>query len=170
MTNKQINIPASVVVIPSVMHGIADKKVSFLFSAQQVEEIVDSSNVWSIPFSPEYVEGITGWRNEVLPVISLEKRLGFNSVITEYGGHLLVVRAVNRENDEAKWIRGLIRVGSGIRNVTLPIEASPITTNGWLPRHDPVRGVYEWQDGYLVVTDLDMILIGQLRRSGNDLI
>jgi purine-binding chemotaxis protein CheW len=41
-----------------------------------VEGIVKMQSITRVPHSPEYVEGITNLRGEVLPVIDLEKRFG----------------------------------------------------------------------------------------------
>ena len=166
MDIKTISKPSWVVIFPAVTPKLGDRNISFLLSAQQVEEIVDVMEVWSIPFAPSYVEGIADWRNDVLPVLSIEKCLGFEVSDYGYGAHLLVVRSSNSNISDPKSIRGLVRIGSGIRNVALPIESSPVNFNGWIPNHRLVRGIYEWQDGYLVVADLTKILNG-LVKSGD---
>lgn len=160
MNEKTNTTPSWVVIFPSAVSKVADKNVSFLLSANQVEEIVDVKYVWPIPFAPRYVEGIATRRQDVLPVLSLEKCLGFEVPADRYGDHLLVVRSGNYDTLGPKSICGLVRIGSGIRNVALPIETSPVNINGWIPNHHLVRGVYEWQDGYLVVADISMILNG----------
>ena len=162
MKNTAVKNSSSVIVFPSALESVANKEVSFLLSAQQIEEITDIKDIWPIPFSPTYVEGISQWRSSVLPVFSIERCLGFELSENKFSGHALVVLSPAQDMSNTKFIRGMVRIVTGIRNLTLPIEASPVSINGWIPKTKFVRGVYEWHEGYIVVVDLTKILNGQI--------
>jgi len=42
---------------------------------------------------------------------------------------------------------------------TLPIECKPVS-GGWIRERNLVRGIYEWEKGFLVVTHTEKILLG----------
>jgi hypothetical protein len=44
--------------------------------------------------------------------------------------------------------------------LTLPIECSPVS-DGWIPENFFSRGVYEWEDGFLVVAHMKNIIDGR---------
>jgi hypothetical protein len=43
--------------------------------------------------------------------------------------------------------------------ITLPIACTPVSV-GWIPARNLVRGIYEWEKGFLVVTHTEKILFG----------
>ncbi|MDM8523354.1 chemotaxis protein CheW [Desulfococcaceae bacterium HSG8] len=170
-----------VVVFPAMSPAeISDGQIYFLFSIRQVEEIINEVSVQSVPFSPSYIEGVTLWRNHVVPVISLEELLGMETMPDKSGFRLLSTRLitvrilppfspvenpplpVSAENPQhlsyaekrKKEGRIMLRVAPTIRMVSLPIPCTPVSSVGWIPKRDLVRGVYEWEEGYLVVVHM----------------
>jgi purine-binding chemotaxis protein CheW len=59
---------------------IADEE--YAFDIDEVQEIIAYEETTPIPEAPEFIEGILNLRGSVIPIISLPKRLGFESKIT----------------------------------------------------------------------------------------
>jgi chemotaxis signal transduction protein len=152
--------PGRVLIFPAQVPRVSDREVSFLFSLRQMEDILMDAAVRPVPFSPPYVEGIAQWRNRVLPVVSLEKCLGMASLAARQHQRLMVVRAPNNDSAQAGANRIMLRVVPPIRMLTLPIDCSP-ASDAWISQPNLTRGVYEWQNGFLVVAHLEHIIQGK---------
>jgi len=50
--------------------------VNYGVPVEQVREVRDMQSVTSVPGAPEYVEGVTNLRGQIITVINLRKRLG----------------------------------------------------------------------------------------------
>ena len=59
---------------------IADEE--YAFDINEVQEIIAYEETIPVPESPEFVEGIINLRGAIIPIVSLPKRLGFESEIT----------------------------------------------------------------------------------------
>lgn len=158
--NTSINDRRVLIFPSSVTFGSSGGRVFFLFSLTQIEDILKEITVVDVPFSPSYVEGIARWRNQVVPVLSLEGSLGLSSNGTSGSGERLVM-VRSSVSFEGRRRRSLLRVMSAIRILTLPIACAPLSSVGWIPNSYLVRGVYKWEEGYLVVVHLENILSGR---------
>ncbi len=56
-------------------------------------------------------------------------------------------------------VRSIVKAYHSIHLATLPIKCAPVTAP-WIPHWEFVRGVYEWDQGFLVVADINTILNG----------
>ncbi|MBT8357790.1 MAG: chemotaxis protein CheW [Deltaproteobacteria bacterium] len=148
-----------VLIFPAQTPKILDKPVYFLFSLVQMEDVIMDAAVHSVPFSPPYIEGVAEWRDHVVPVLSLEGCLGLKPKKSQKARRLMVVRAAKKEITKVENHRSMLRVVPPIRMATLPIECTPVS-DGWIPQRNLVRGIYEWEKGFLVVTHTEKILSG----------
>jgi len=139
---------------------VSNRQIYFLFSQHQLEDILMDTSVRSVPFSPTYIEGVAEWCNQILPVISLEACLGMESLNSQKVQRLMVVRALKNEAAPMGIYRIMLRIVPPIRMLTLPIECSPVS-DGWIPENFFSRGVYEWEDGFLVVAHMKNIIAGR---------
>ncbi len=136
---------------------VLNKPIYFLFSQRQMDDILMDASVRSVPFSPAYVDGVAEWRNQMLPVISLEACLGMDSLNSTKVPRLMVVRALKSETAPAGVHRIMFRIVPPVRMLTLPIECSPVSAE-WIPKTFFTRGVFEWNGGFLVVAHMRNIL------------
>lgn len=60
---------------------IADEE--YAFDIEEVQEIIRYSETTPVPEAPEFVEGILNLRGSIIPIVSLPKRLGFDSQIDD---------------------------------------------------------------------------------------
>ena len=116
--------------------------------------------VRSVPFSPPYIEGVAEWREQILPVISLEACLGMEHLDSAKIQRLMVVRAIKNLADPMGIYRVILRVVPPIRMMTLPIECAPVSDE-WIPDNFYAKCVYEWEDGFLVVANMNNIFYGR---------
>ncbi len=147
------------VVFPALAPPLkSGRQINFLFSVTQVEDVIKDVDIRSVPFSPPWVDGITRWRGQVVPVISLEKCLGLKVVNPELAERKLMIRAPGNGTGMAEK-RGIIKTVATIRMMAPP-DAIPVTQTDWLPGKHLLRGIYEWNLTYLLVVDLERILTG----------
>jgi len=149
-----------VLIFSALTPRVSNRQIYFLFSQHQMEDILMDTSVQSVPLSPSYVEGVAEWRNQVLPVISLEACLGMESLNSQKVQRLMVVRALKDEAAPMGIYRIMLRIVPPIRMLTLPIECTPVSA-GWIPENFFTKGVYEWEDGFFVVAHMKNILDGR---------
>ncbi len=148
-----------VLIFPAQTPKVLDRQVYFLFSLVQMEDVIMDAAVHPVPFSPPYIEGVAKWRDHVVPVLSLEECLGLKPEKSQKFKRLMIVRVANKEITKMENHRSMLRVVPPIRMVTLPIACRPVSV-GWIPERNLVRGIYEWEKGFLVVTHTEKILLG----------
>ncbi len=149
-----------VLIFSALTPRVSNRQIYFLFSQYQMEDILMDTSVRSVPLSPSYIEGVAEWRNQVLPVISLEACLGMESLNSQKVQRLMVVRALKDEAAPMGIYRIMLRIVPPIRMLTLPIECTPVS-DGWIPENFFTKGVYEWEDGFFVVAHMKNILDGR---------
>ena len=149
-----------VLIFSALTPRVLNRQIYFLFSQHQMEDILMDTSVQSVPLSPSYIEGVAEWRNQVLPVISIEACLGMESLNSSKIQRLMVVRALKDEAAPMGIYRIMLRIVPPIRMLTLPIECSPVSDE-WIPEQFFTKGVYEWEDGFLVVAHMKNILDGR---------
>ena len=159
-TNQIATSEKRVLILSAQTPRVSNRQIYFLFSQHQMEDILMDTAVQSVPLSESYIEGVAEWRNQVLPVISLEACLGMEFLNSPKTQRLMVVRAFKNEAAPMGIYRIMLRVVPPIRMLTLPIECSPVSDE-WIPEKIFARGVYEWEDGFLVVAHMKNILDGR---------
>lgn len=144
-----------IIIFPALTQTVFGKKIFFVFSVRQVEDIIREIPVSPVPFSPSYLKGIVRWRDCILPVISIEECLGFEVSGVEAANRLITVRG-----GDGKKERAMIKTGPGLRMLSLPIPCTPASSSEWIPEKHLVSGLYEWEEGFLLCVRIDDILSG----------
>jgi len=157
-----------VLIFPAMTPYVRNNQVHFLFSIRQVEDIIQEINTCPVPFAPSYTEGLGWWRKQAIPVISLEACLGLEKKTARKNPRLMIIRSAAQHKigpgpgqpDGGKGVmRSIIKAYRGIHLATLPIKCAPVEAP-WIPHREFVRGVYEWDQGFLIVADINTILNG----------
>ena len=159
-TNQIETSEQRVLIFAAQTPRVWNRQIYFLFSQHQMEDILMDTSVRPVPFSPSYIEGLAEWRNQFLPVISLEACLGMHSLKSSKIQRLMVIRALKNEAAPMDIYRVMLRIVPPIRMLTLPIECSPVSDE-WIPENFYSKGVYEWGDGILVVAHMKNIVSGR---------
>jgi purine-binding chemotaxis protein CheW len=77
----------------------------FAFSIKNIKEIITKPKINKAPNLPDYYLGMTKLRNDILPVISLRKRLGYNLLEQENEEMISMLR--KREQEHIDWLNEL---------------------------------------------------------------
>jgi chemotaxis signal transduction protein len=131
-----------------------------LFSLRQVLDILKEQVVFSLPFAPAHVEGITDWRNQVLPVISLEACFGLAAAPRHTGDRWIVLRTAAGPDNREEMRSLVIRSGPSMQMVSLPLQTQPAGDAETISQHPAARAVFLWEGGVLVAAHIDRIAAG----------
>ncbi|MEZ4527267.1 MAG: chemotaxis protein CheW [Desulfobacterales bacterium] len=142
-----------VLLIPARVSEISGQPVSFLFTLGQIEDIVREMPVWTVPFAPSFVKGLTLWRNQPVPVICLEECLGMPGVPASDFGRMVVVRTRQQ--------RGILYADTDMRLIHVPEFYAPAEEIPWISGKHLVHGVYACAHGFLVAVRMEAVLSGQ---------
>ncbi|MBW1643202.1 MAG: chemotaxis protein CheW [Deltaproteobacteria bacterium] len=137
------------------------KQIYFLFSLYQVEDIQRELSVYDVPFSAPFIEGITVWRDLTIPVISLERYLGLPLAEAGQSQRFIVIRSALGTQEDVGEMRIAIRTERETKMISIPDSNELVTSNGWM-NHELVKGVFEWDKGYIVVPETDKLFQGEI--------
>lgn len=140
---------------------VEDRQVYFLFSIRQMEDILMGTLITPVPFSQPYLKGIAQWHDNVVPVISLEECLGLETSNNRKDSRLMVVQVPTKDTGQLSCYRIMLKVVPPIRMLALPIDCNPVSDE-WIPGRHLLRGVYEWENKFLVVAHMGKILDGAI--------
>ncbi len=151
---------SKVIIFPARMRKTNAGRVLFLLSVRQVVDVLKTSAVCPVPFAPAFLEGVTLWQEQVVPVISLETCLGYTPMEMNGGTRVLIVKAPAGHQSNSPMLLGAIRVAPAMRMQPTPNLHEPVAQSLWPQQSQYVRGVYAWKRGIIAVADMNRILNG----------
>jgi chemotaxis signal transduction protein len=113
-------------------------------SFSQVLEVVEPTDLLSIPFAPPFVKGLTLWRDQVTPIIDLAQRLKLPPMNAEK-----VRWAIARATPGGDPVGFPIRPGIEVLRLPTPHRPSSLAFDGNL-----ILGAFQLEDRTLLVPDL----------------
>jgi len=152
--NPEEAVDHKVLICPAMTSQVDGKHIYFLFSLYQVEDIQRELTVYDVPFSAPFIEGITVWRDLTIPVISMERYIGLPLTESGQGQRFIVIRTAPGTQEGESEMRIAIRTERETKMISIPDSNGLVTPNGWM-NHDLVKGVFEWDKGYIVVPETD---------------
>ncbi len=134
------------------------RELFFLFTTGQVEEVLSDIVVRPLPFAPAFLHGVSYWRERLLPVIDLEKRLAIKTGESAGASRFVVVRA---GADGGGVFRCVLKLSDEIHS--MDISAAEFVAENEQTGAEPLllRGAYRWNDKTYIVPDLVSILQNQ---------
>ena len=150
-----------VVIYPAMTSSVEGKRIYFLFSLYQVVDIQAKLKVTGVPFSVPFVEGMTVWRNSVIPVISLERYMGMKTQGSGRGRRFLIIRSTRRVNDGSVEMLSAIKTEREIKMMPIPDSSELVKPNGWV-NPELVKGIFEWDEGFIVVPETGKMIQGDI--------
>jgi chemotaxis signal transduction protein len=163
--NPEKIVEHKVLICPAMTSHVDGKQIYFLFSLYQVEDIQRELSVHDVPFSEPFIEGITVWRDMTIPVISLERYIGLPLEESKEGQRFIVVRITQGEKNNTEEMRVAIRTERETKMISIPDSNELATSNGWM-NHEHVKGVFDWERGYIVVPETDKLFQGETSYTG----
>ena len=149
---------AKVVMVQVAGKKIMDRDPYFLFSTNQVEEVLSEIYKRPLPFSPEYLLGVCLWQQRLLPIIDLGRRCGFFADNESGNSRYLVVRAVVPMEIGDNLQRCIMKVSSRIITAEIPDVCSPVALETAGVELSNIRGLFECDEKLMMVPDLTSIL------------
>jgi len=122
-------------------------KVFYGVNVHQVREVKNFEGVTPVPYAPNYVNGVTNLRGEVIPVIDLRKRFGImDQKDNDSNGIMIIVQDKHPIG---------VMVDSVMEVLTLPksdIESNPDTLI--VDKSEAVLGVAKHEKDLIILLDL----------------
>ena len=123
----------------------------FGVDALHVQEILTYQEITSVPLAPEYVKGLINLRGQIVTVIDLRRRLGFEQLEDESTGMNLIVNS-----NEGLMSLLVDQIGNVLDVHHDHLKPPPGTIRGIAVHY--IEAVCQLQDDLLIVLDLDSIL------------
>ena len=159
LQNQISSTEPRVLIFPAQTPQLSGRPVHFLFSLKQADDILTDASVMPVPLAPPHIEGIAQWREQILPVVSLELCLGLEFSDAFNTRRLAVVRTPQKNKNQMTCCRIMVRMAAPIQMLPLPTDCSPVS-NQWPATRQFIRGVYEWKNGWLIVVQMENVLWG----------
>jgi chemotaxis signal transduction protein len=152
--NTKIEIPLNTDKIVSVRvrrKNDEGNELYFLFTTPQIEEVLTDITVTPVPFSPSFLTGLYNWRGKIVPVISLEKRLGFSDTDESSNRFLVIRTGTSTDSTNGEILRCVLRISDKIHTKDTPTFCTTISANRLGVDPPLLRGAYQGeQDSYLI--------------------
>lgn len=138
--------------------GVMNQYVVFVLDGQefgveikQSREIINSTELTSIPNAPDFVEGVTNLRGEIVPIIDLGERLNLSKTEHSKENKIIIVEIdgtmAGMEVDD---VEGIIRLNRE------NIGKAPKITQGLNKEY--ISGVGKLDEKLLILLNLDRVL------------
>ncbi len=158
-SKKHRDKTSQAVVVETEEAKVEDNPLLFLFTVSQVEEILPEFPIRSVPFAPDFLDGICSWRGLVLPVVDLDKRFGFEQTVSPESQRYMVVRSGGLDQDGGvDLVRCVFRVSDTIKIIEVTEKSSIVSPQRIGVEPSLVMGAYQLEESYYVVPDLVSIL------------
>ena len=129
---------------------------TYALHLEAVDRVLRMVEVTPLPGAPDVVEGVINIQGEVVPVVSIRRRLGLAERAVAAADSLIVARARNR--------RLAIIAESVLGVVERPADA--VVSTGDLARGiEHIEGVLKTSDGLVLIHDLDRFFSPQEEQS-----
>lgn len=150
---------AQVLLLPARTPDIQGGSLYYLFSVRQVAEILLNTTIQRVPFAPPFVQGVAGWCGRTLPVLSLERCLGLETLTDRMPLRDVVVRSVTQNNGgQLGEHYAICRVGAAIRHLELPLDCEPGKVPDRITDASCLTAVYHMPGSVLLVVNLEKII------------
>jgi purine-binding chemotaxis protein CheW len=123
----------------------------FGVDALRVQEIMTYQEITDVPLAPDYVRGLINLRGQIVTVIDLRRRLGFEKLENETTGMNLIVNS-----DEGLMSLLVDKIGNVLDVHADHLKPPPGTIRGIAVQY--IQAVYQLEDELLIVLDLESIL------------
>ena len=123
----------------------------FGINALQVQEILSYQEITTVPLAPEYVRGLINLRGQIVAVIDLRRRLGFEQLAEKPMGMNLIVNS-----DEGPMGLLVDQIGNVVDIHGDRLKSPPGTIRGVAVHY--IQAVCQLEAELLIVLDLDSIL------------
>lgn len=128
----------------------------FALPIEHIREIIEFSNITTIPLMPDFMRGVINLRGSVVPVIDLSSRFGRDQ--TEVGRRTcVIILEVDNPEIELQMLGVLVDAVSEVMSIDLEqIEARP--TFGANLRTDFIEGILKVDGKMVIILDVRQVV------------
>lgn len=127
----------------------------FAIGIQRVREIIEYSNVTTVPMMPSFVRGVINLRGSVVPVIDLSARFGWG--VSEIHRRSCIV-IIEVEHEGAEQVLGVV-VDAVSEVLDIPTEdIEPAPTFGANIRTDFIAAMGKVRENFVIILNVDRVL------------
>jgi purine-binding chemotaxis protein CheW len=123
----------------------------FGVDALRVQEILSYQEISPVPLAPEYVKGLINLRGQIVTVLDLRRRLGFEPLEDETTGTNLIVNS-----HEGPMSLLVDQIGNVLDLPSDRLAPPPGTIRGVAVQY--IQAVCQLEDDLLILLDIDSIL------------
>jgi purine-binding chemotaxis protein CheW len=128
----------------------------FATNVGSVMSILEMPKITKLPNAPTYMRGIINLRGEVLPVIDIHYKFGLPEAKITSGTCILVMEATV----EGQYIRfGILVDAVNEVHEIEPSKIAPTPTLGSKYRSDFLEGIYQNNDSFIMIVDIENVLM-----------
>jgi chemotaxis signal transduction protein len=93
-SSDEVIFPDQTIERPYTRYGYTTAKMNFLVPEHMVSEVIQSPNIFNLPNSPSWIEGLINVRGNIIPVMNIEK---FSKEISsdQLGNVLVLNKSIN---------------------------------------------------------------------------
>ncbi len=128
----------------------------FGVDALQVQEILQYQEITPVPLAPDYVKGLINLRGQIVTVLDLRSRLGFEPLHDETTGTNLIINA-----HEGQMSVFVDEIGNVLDIQTDRLQPAPGTVGGVAAHY--IQAVCQLENDLLIILDLKSILQNGLK-------
>lgn len=129
---------------------------TYALHLEAVDRVVRMAEVTRLPEAPEVVEGIVNIQGEVLPVVSIRRRLGLARRTIGVSDSLIVARARARR---------VAIIAESVLGVAERPAAAVVSAGDLARGIEHIEGVLKTSDGLVLIQDLDRFFSPEEDRS-----
>ena len=119
---------------------------SYALPLAAVERVLRMAEITPLPGAPDVVEGVIDIQGEVVPVVSVRRRLGLPHRCVEISDSLVVAHARNRR---------LAVIAESVLDVVERSGDDVVSTSEFACGNPYIEGLLKTSDGLVLVQDLD---------------
>jgi len=123
----------------------------FGIDALHVQEIMSYQEITSVPLAPDYVKGLINLRGQIVTVIDLRRRLGFEPLDNDTTSMNLIV-----QSDEGLMSVFVDQIGNVLDLKSDRLKPAPGTIRGVAVHY--IQAVCQLEEELLIVLDIDSVL------------
>ncbi len=132
----------------------------------KVKEIIKYESITDIPFSQDYIVGVTNVRGNIIPIISLAKRFNINESSISKKTCILVITV--KDEDENIDIGIVVDMVNQVFDI-LPSNMEEFPSLGTSISRDFIKKIGKVQNIFIPILDIDVVLnINELSKNSKD--
>jgi chemotaxis signal transduction protein len=157
MVHKKNGKESRIVLVHGMGEEISGKKPILLLSTTQIEEFINTIDLYPMPFAPDYLLGVCLWRKQIIPVVDTFRRFGLKTPELSIDDRYLVIKTAGKSEGKKQLLQGILKISKQIVTTEIPNSCSPASAKFYDIDKNFIQGIFEYQNDLMIVPDLASI-------------